>query len=293
MNDIFRSFGRALVSQLHPRMLMLTVLPFVLATALWGGLFWWGWDPIMGAMRSFLEASVLTSWIYSALDWFGLQSLRAVVAPLFVAALAVPLVIASMLLFISLFSVPAVMRHLERSYPGLAKERGGSIVGSVFQSLGSTVVFLVLVLLTLPLWLMPLFFALIPPVLWGWLTYRVMTYDALADHASAEERKTLMRRHRVPLLTMGVVVGLLGSAPTLLWVSSAAVIFLFPFVLAGTLWLYVLIFIFSALWFGHFCLRALAQLRAERAAAAAPPPSAPAGDVIDLAPSDVRRIEHS
>ena len=292
MNDIFRSFGRALVSQLHPRMLMLTVLPFVLATALWGGLFWWGWDPIMGAMRSFLESSVLTSWIYSALDWFGLQSMRAVVAPLFVAALAVPLVIASMLLFISLFSVPAVVRHLERSYPDLAKERGGSILGSVFQSLGSTVVFLVLVLVTLPLWLLPLFFALIPPVLWGWLTYRVMTYDALADHASAEERKTLMRRHRVPLLTMGVVVGLLGSAPTLLWVSSAAVIFLFPFVLAGMLWLYVLIFIFSALWFGHFCLRALAQLRAERGAAA-PPPSAPAGDVIDLAPSDVRRIEHS
>ena len=292
MNDIFRSFGRALVSQLHPRMLMLTVLPFVLATALWGGLFWWGWDPIMGAMRSFLEASVLTSWIYSALDWFGLQSMRAVVAPLFVAALAVPLVIASMLLFISLFSVPAVVRHLERSYPDLAKERGGSVVGSVFQSLGSTVVFLVLVLVTLPLWLLPLFFALIPPVLWGWLTYRVMTYDALADHASVEERKTLMRRHRVPLLTIGVVVGLLGSAPTLLWVSSAAVIFLFPFVLAGMLWLYVLIFIFSALWFGHFCLRALAQLRAERAAAA-PPPSSPVGDVIDLAPSDVRRIEHS
>ena len=83
MNDIFRSFGRALVSQLHPRMLLLTVLPFVLATLLWGGLLWWGWDPIMGATRSFLETSVLTSWIYSALDWFGLQSLRSVVAPLF------------------------------------------------------------------------------------------------------------------------------------------------------------------------------------------------------------------
>ncbi|MNN24319.1 hypothetical protein D3C81_1377490 [compost metagenome] len=131
---------------------------------------------------------------------------------------------------------------------------------------------------------------------WGWLTYRVMTYDALSDHASAEERKTLMQRHRTPLLVIGVAVGLLGSAPTLLWVSSAAVIFLFPFVLAGTLWLYVLIFIFSALWFGHFCLRALAQLRAERAAP--PPAQQPAGpsaggDIIDLAPSDVRRIEHS
>ncbi|GAA7760182.1 MAG: hypothetical protein COC14_08625 [Burkholderiaceae bacterium] len=291
MNDIFRSFGRALVSQMHPRMLMLTVVPFVLATVLWGGLIWWGWEPIMGTARAILEGSVFTSWIYSMLDWLGLQSLRSVVAPLFVLTLAIPLVIASMLIFISLFSVPVVVRQLERSYPDLAKSHGGSIVGSVFQTLGSTLVFLVLILITLPLWLIPPFFALIPPVLWGWLTYRVMTYDALAEHATAEERKTLMKRHRVPLLMIGVAVGLLGSAPTLLWVWSAVIIFLFPLVLAGTLWLYVLIFIFSALWFGHFCLRALADLRAERAAAAPPPPLAT--DVIELAPSDVRRIEPS
>ncbi|MBY4730571.1 EI24 domain-containing protein [Cupriavidus pauculus] len=288
MNDIFRSFARALVSQLHPRMLMLTVVPFILATVIWGGMLWWGWEPIMTTARTLLEGSAFTSWIYSMLDWLGLQSLRTVVAPLFVLTLAIPLVIASMLIFISLFSVPAVVRHLDRSYPDLLKAHGGSIAGSVFQALGNTVVFLLLMIVTLPLWLIPPFFALIPPVLWGWLTYRVMTYDALSEHATAEERKTLMKRHRVPLLAIGVAVGLLGSAPTLLWVWSAVIIFLFPVVLAGTLWLYVLIFIFSALWFGHYCLRALADLRAERAAAASPAP-----DVIDLSPSDVRRIEQS
>jgi len=288
MNDIFRSFARALVSQLHPRMLMLTVVPFILATVLWSGMLWWGWEPIMTTARTLLEGSAFTSWIYSMLDWLGLQSLRTVVAPLFVLTLAIPLVIASMLIFISLFSVPAVVRHLDRSYPDLLKAHGGSIAGSVFQALGNTVVFLLLMIVTLPLWLIPPFFALIPPMLWGWLTYRVMTYDALSEHATAEERKTLMKRHRVPLLAIGVAVGLLGSAPTLLWVWSAVIIFLFPVVLAGTLWLYVLIFIFSALWFGHYCLRALADLRAERAAAAPPAP-----DVIDLSPSDVRRIEQS
>lgn len=290
MNDILRAFARALVSQFHPRMLMLTLLPFALATALWGGLLWWGWDPIMSTTRAWLEGSVLTGWIYSALDWLSLQSLRSVVAPLFVLTLAVPLVIASMLVFISLCSVPAVVRHLERSYPDLAKAHGGSVLGSVVASFGNTAVFLLLVIVTLPLWLVPPFFALIPPILWGWLTYRVMTYDALAEHATPEERKTLMKRHRGALLVIGIAVGLLGSAPTLLWVWSAMIIFLFPVVLVGTLWLYVLIFIFSALWFGHFCLRALTHLRAERAAAA-PPPAGP--DVIDLAPADVRRIEGS
>ncbi|CAG9164113.1 EI24 domain-containing protein [Cupriavidus pampae] len=291
MNDILRAFGRALVSQFHPRMLMLTVLPFVLATVLWGGLLWWGWEPIMGTTRALLEGSAFTSWIYAALEWMNLQSLRSVIAPLFVLTLAVPLVIASMLVFISLCSVPAVVKHLERSYPDLAKSRGGSVFGSVVASFGNTFVFLLLVIVTLPLWLIPPFFALIPPVLWGWLTYRVMTYDALAEHATAEERKTLIKRHRGALLTIGIAVGLLGSAPTLLWVWSAMIIFLFPVVLVGTLWLYVLIFIFSALWFGHFCLRALAQLRAERLATA--PSPAPGGDIIDLAPSDIRRIEPS
>ena len=33
-------------------------------------------------------------------------------------------------------------------------------------------------------------------VIWGWLTYRVFSFDALADHASAEERRLLMVRHR-------------------------------------------------------------------------------------------------
>ncbi len=52
-----------------------------------------------------------------------------------------------------------------------------------------------LIVVTLSLWLIPPFFALIPPLLWGWLTYRVMTYDALA-HASADERRIIVREAR-------------------------------------------------------------------------------------------------
>jgi len=270
MNDLVRSFSRALVSQLHPRMLLQTVLPFVLATLLWCGVLWWFGDALLATTRSFLENFPLTSWIYGVLDWFGLQSVRAFVAPIFVIVMAVPLVIASMLVFISIFSVPAVIRHLERSYPELVKEHGGSVFGSVVQSLACTMLFLLLVMVTLPLWLIPPLFALIPPLLWGWLTYRVMSYDALAEHATAEERKTVMKRHRGQLLLIGIASGLLGSAPTLLWVSWAHVIFVLPILLAGSLWLYVLIFIFSALWFGHYCLYALKLLRIERAVAKAP-----------------------
>jgi len=40
-------------------------------------------------------------------------------------------------------------------------------------------------------------------------------------------------------------------------------IVLFPLVALAAIWLYVVIFIFSALWFGYFCLDALDRLRRE------------------------------
>lgn len=264
MNDLIPSLGRAVLSQLHPRMLWMTVLPFLLASVIWGGALYFSWDTVMSGARSFLETSFFTSWIYRAIDMFGLASLRALVAPLIVVALTVPLVVISILVFIGVFSVPGVVRFIERSYPDLEKKQGASFFASAMHSLGCTLAVMLVGIITIPLWLIPPFFALIPPLLWGWLAYRVMSYDALAVHASPEERKLLMRRYRLSLVIMGVATGILGSAPTLLWVSSVTVIFLFPFVLLASLWIYVLIFIFSALWFGHYCLRALTRLRAEQ-----------------------------
>jgi hypothetical protein len=39
----------------------------------------------------------------------------------------------------------------------------------------------------------------------------------------------------------------------------------FPFLAAASIWLYVLIFIFTGLWFEYYCLEALARLRATSA----------------------------
>jgi hypothetical protein len=129
--------------------------------------------------------------------------------------------------------------------------------------LWTTLLCLVLLIVTLPLWLVPPFFALIPPLLWGWLTYRVMSYDALALHASRDERRALVRRFRLPLLLIGIASGLLGSLPTLLWATSVWLIVLFPVITAMTIWIYAFILVFSGLWFGYYCLRALQRMRTE------------------------------
>jgi hypothetical protein len=281
MNDLIRSFGRALLSQLHPRMLFLTVLPFVVALMLWGAVLYFGWDAMNGIARDAVESWTFMGWIKSGLNAIGMAGLWSAIAPLLVITLLVPVIVVSILVFVSVTAVPRVMRFLDRSYPQLERRKGGSLAGSVMHALLCTLVFTMVAVITLPLWLIPPFFALIPPLLWGWLTYRVMTYDALADHATAEERRAIMQRYRLPLLGIGVAVGMLGSAPTLLWVSSVVTIVLFPIIAIAVIWLYVLIFIFSALWFGHFCLRALTRLRAE----------APPARMVEAGSMEVTTIE--
>ena len=90
--------------------------------------------------------------------------------------------------------------------------------------------------------------------------------DALAAHASADERRSLLQTHRKSLLAMGLVAGLLGAAPSLLWSVGLMAIAMAPLLVPLSIWVYTLIFVFSSLWFVHFCLEALQALRDEASA---------------------------
>jgi Flp pilus assembly protein TadB len=116
-------------------------------------------------------------------------------------------------------------------------------------------------MLTLPVWWIPPLVAVLPPLLWGWLTMRLMSYDVLAHHATSQERDTLLHQHRWPLLAMGIVSGMLGAVPTFFWATSALALVLFPIVSFVALWIYSLIFVFAALWFTHYLLEALKEMR--------------------------------
>ena len=77
---------------------------------------------------------------------------------------------------------------------------------------------------------------------------------------------------------MGVVAGYLGAAPSLIWAVSALTLIFAPLLVVVAIWLYTLVFAFSALWFAHYLLAALQDLRrsAGAIAAAVPTPAAPA-----------------
>ncbi len=284
MRQLLDAFWRAAAYCLHPQVIGLSLLPLVLSAAVLAGLAWLFWVPAIDAVRATLESWQLLN---AALTWvegtLG-ASFRSVLAPLVVVALAVPLTVALCLLLVATLMTPAMVSLVaQRRFPALERKQGAGLLRSILWSLVCTAMALFALLITLPLWLIPPVALLLPPLIWGWLTYRVMAFDVLAEHASGPERRQLMQRHRGSLLAIGVITGYLGAAPSLLWAFSALTLVAAPILVPLSVWLYTLIFAFSALWFTHYGLAALAALRIEEATRAAPVP-VPQGEVIDLLP---------
>jgi hypothetical protein len=289
MRLILDSFWRAVAYCLHPRVIVLSIAPLILMAVLAAGLGYFYWDAAVAWMRGALDAWPIVASLWGWIERAGATDVKAVLAPLAVVFAATPVVVVLSLLIVSGLMAPALTRLVaQRRFPALEEKKGASFILSVFRSLGMTLLALVALIVSVPLWLVPPLVLVLPPVIWGWLTYQVMSFDALAEHASKEERNTLLRAHRWPLFGIGILCGLLGAAPSVVWASGLLFAAAFFVLVPLAIWIYTLVFAFSALWFAHYCLDALGQLRAARAAATPPPGSLPAVEIEPAASAQWR-----
>lgn len=272
MSLFLDSFWRAVAYCLHPRVIALSILPLVIMVGASLGLGWLYWDAAVAAVNAWLAASSVVNTVAQWLRGFGLARVNDLMAPVVVVAALTPLIVLVSLVLVAVLMAPALVSLVaERRFPQLERKKGGSLVLSVFWSLGSTLLALLALVVSLPLWLVPPLILILPPLIWGWLTYRVMSFDALADHASRQERRELLRRHRTTLLGIGVLTGYLGAAPAVVWASGALFAAAFVVLIPVAVWIYTLVFAFSSLWFAHYCLAALEKLRAETVLPSAAP----------------------
>ncbi len=264
MKLLFDSFWRALAYCLRPQVILLSLLPLILVIGSTVGLGYLFWDSAMDQVRLLLESSIFVNHGWAWLDNVGWGRLKTVLAPLIVIFTVTPLIIIVSLLVVSLLITPVLVQLVaRRRFSTLEVRSASSFWRSVVWTLVSTVLALLALVVSIPLWFVPPLILLVPPLIWGWLTYRVMAFDALSEHASTREQRTVFRRHRLPLLLMGVFVGYLGAAPSLVWASGALFAAAFVILVPLAIWIYTLVFVFSSLWFSHYCLSALAVLRAE------------------------------
>ena len=264
MKRLIDSFWRAAMYCLYPRVIGLSFLPLLLIVALAWLLGYWFWDGAVAGVRAWLDASSWLTVVWRWLEDIGLPDLKTVVAPLVVIFSITPLVVVASLLAVALLMTPSLARLVaDRRFVGLVRKKGSSWLYGVLWTLLSLLLALGALVLTLPLWLVPPLAMLLPALIWGWLTYRVMVVDVLAEFASAEERRILMTRHRTGFISMGVITGLMGAAPSLVWASGALFAAAFVILVPLAIWIYTLVFAFSSLWFAHYALAALQDLRTE------------------------------
>jgi CysZ protein len=211
VNPVSRSLLFALASLLHPRMLWLMIWPMLISLLVWlaAAFFLWGATAVWIAAH--LKRWLETGMLFISFDTGGAML---VAAHVIMALLFVPLVYFTALLILSIFGMQAMVEHIaSRRFPQLVRRQGGSFSGSLVNSLVALGGLAVLAVVSIPFWLIPPLWPAIPVVIMGWVNERVLRYDALAEHATADEMRIIFASRRKALYGLGVTLALLAYVP--------------------------------------------------------------------------------
>jgi len=211
--SVARSLLYAITHVLHPRMLWLMLWPMLVALGTWGSVALLTWGALAVRLGEWLRRALDYALAWSHLD-FGVVALVAANVLLFIAF--VPLVYLTALVILSVFGMQPMVDYVaQRAYPQLERRRGGGVAGSGWNSLVAFAGMLGLFVLSVPLWLFPPLWPIIPLVILAWVNQRLLRYDALAEHADAGEMARIFRARRGALYLLGLLLALIAYVPLL------------------------------------------------------------------------------
>jgi len=236
MTSVLAAFTAALRDLSAPRILAIMLLPPLAALIVWGVLAWAYSGDWARWVADWIATSKWLTWIGNlGLTWAFVWA-----SGIAAVALLLPIMLITAVLVTAAVVMPIVVPWVgKRDFPALETRKGGTVAGSALNAIIATVVFGVLWLATLPLWFTGVGALLLPPVLSAYLNQRLFRYDALAEHASAEEYRQVLARAGGRLFMLGLLLALLYYVPIL----------------------NLTVPVLSALAFTHLCLAELARLR--------------------------------
>ena len=235
MTPVFDALSRAFRDLFQFKVLWIVIWPMMAAVLLWLVLGVTFWDTFSGWIASGLNAIGMQNWLEGVEPrWVanGIQAFAHLI-------LFVPLVFVTALLITALFAMPALIGLVaKRDFPQLKRENGGSIIGNLLNSMLAIGIFLAIWVFTLPLWMIGAG-VVVPFIAATYLNQRMFRYDALAEHASRDEMKSMFSGYQSSWWGLGLLTGLFQFVPLLNLVAPAL----------------------TALAFIHFGLARLAELR--------------------------------
>ncbi len=203
---------------------------------LWSVLAWLFWEPWTSIVTETMRSTTVAGWLqqWSAVWVVDYTAVFVVVVSI------LPAIFVTALVITEIIAMPVIVKFVgERYFPALRREAGGTLTGGLLNTVAGITLFAVLWVVTLPLWLTGVGAVLVPLLNSAWLNQCVFRYDALSEHASADEMREITRASRCDLFLLGILLSLLLYVP------------LFN----------LLVPVLSGLAFTHFCL---ARLQAAR-----------------------------
>ena len=233
---MFSACVRALRDLKQPRVLAVMVLPVLASLAIWIIVAAWFWQSWVTALGEAIGSLQFARWLR---DW-GMQWLVNGMGVMALIALMLPALLITNMIITEIFAMPAMVELVaRRDYPLLEKRNGGTVAGSLLNATLGITLYLVFFLASLPLWLLGPVGLIASALNSAYLVQRLFRYDALSEHASADEYRALVKNARGRLFLLGLALAPLNFVPLLN---------LFAPVLSG-------------LAYTHFCLRELDAAR--------------------------------
>lgn len=211
VNPLFRALLLAFPSLLHPRMLWLMVWPMLVAVAIWGTVLMVTGAQIVATLSGWMQQWMQSGTFFIRWDFSDTITFAAKVLT-FLAF--IPLVWLTALFLLSVFGMQSMIDHIaSRRFPQLERRHGGSLAGSLGNSMVALAGLALLGLVSIPFWLIPPLWPVIPVMIMGWVNQRVLRYDALAEHATVDEMRVIFSTRRGALFGLGAALALLAYVP--------------------------------------------------------------------------------
>lgn len=209
MKAIVRALAHAFPLLADPRVLTLVAAPLLTAFALWlVAAFVFG-VPLTVALGALIARALAALGVTGDPGAFATAG-GAILAFVLITVAAGALALAA----IAVFAGPVFVRAVEsRYFPTLERKRGGTAAGSAANAMFAVALWVPMALVTLPFLLFPPLGVPLSLCASAWLNQRLFRYDALAEHASREERESLFRTARGRLFGLGLALAPLSLVP--------------------------------------------------------------------------------
>lgn len=210
---LWLALRRSLRTLLRGEAIGALIWPVLVASLIWLVVGVLAWEPVTAMVGGWLEAAGSPDGAAAGdVPWWAGALAIGVKFAFWLGV--IPLIYVTALVLLAVWTLPGLIRRIaQRDYSALEFRHGGSVAGSIINTLVAVLLYLLGMVATLLLWWVPGALLLFPFLLTAWLNQRTFVYDCLSEVADRTELRRVAERYKGWLFAVGMVGALLLWIP--------------------------------------------------------------------------------